>query len=540
MQIVYTLDVGKNLLNFNEWRIRLNFLPSWFASWCLYLVLVWGFALIRKNYLWITGDDPNLITQAALTRIGQKPNLDFESGYPGLSQFIQADIMRVFGTNVFSQHLYTALLASITGLLVCINFSRIPQWLLSLGLVLIYCQQHLVNPTPNPGHLLEIFLLAIFTLINMKMKRRSKLFFYGSFVLMGLAFLSKQYAVFVLFGYAISQFENTNWRISDRKKYIILLCAGVIAASCYYFLLIPSGTLKLQAATSLLVMVLPFIILTWTNYRSQAPNQMQNFSSAVRNLTAGTIVFSLTVTIGLAVLYKSIQLPHIFYQVLIEVPRKINSNTVLLSLTLSSLLSVLAFLCFAICTIYLVNSQYSREKKQTRRFICQLLAILVGLIAFSKIGNLSGTFFLFIFPIAIIFFYFTKIGAMSSNRRLFFYVLTCYQFVLIPYPNVNFHIMIFVVAFFILVLDKYEMMTPAKLLHLWAFPIALVSLLLVHEVRTIDAMKTYSFQKVEFKSSASSWDLAIVEARNANGDLSGCTTYACKMLILISSKYPGG
>lgn len=528
--------MDKSLFNFSEWRSRLNFLPAWFASWCLYLVLVWGFALIRKNYLWITGDDPNLITQAALTRIGQKPNLDFESGYPGLSQFIQADLMRVFGTSVFSQHLYTALLASITGLLICINFSRIPQWLLSLGLVLIYCQQHLVNPTPNPGHLFEIFLLAIFTLINKQEKRRCKLFFYGSFVLMGLAFLSKQYAVFVLFAYAISQFENANWRISNRRKYIVLLFTGMMGASCYYFLLIPSGTLKLQAAISLFAMVLPFVVLNWTNYRSQAPNKMQSFSSAVRNLTSGTIVFLLTITIGLAILYKSLQLPHIFYQVLIEVPRKINSNTVLLSLTLSSLLSVLAFLCFAVCTIYLVNSQYTKEEKQVRYVMYQLLAILVGIVAFTEIGNLSGTFFLFIFPIAIIFFYSKKIGAMSSNRRLFFYAMTCYQFVLIPYPNVNFHIMIFVVAFFIVVLDRYDLMTPTKLLHLWVFPIALVLLLLVHEVRTMDAMKTYSFQGVEFRSSSPSWDLAIEEARNANGDLSDCSTFACKMLLLISNE----
>ena len=192
-------DIQRN----QTWRINLRFLPVWGLSLFLYLILVWGFALIRMNYLWIAGDDPNLIMQAALTRNGFKPNLDFESGYPGLSQFIQSGLMYVFGINIFSQHLYSALLASITGLLICINFPRLPQWLLTLGLVLIYCQQHLVNPTPNPGHLFELFLLAIFTLVNRREVRSNRFIFCASFLLLGIAFLSKQYALFVLFGYAI-------------------------------------------------------------------------------------------------------------------------------------------------------------------------------------------------------------------------------------------------------------------------------------------------------------------------------------------------
>jgi hypothetical protein len=526
--------MGTNLHNSSKWRTGMSFLPNWFATWCLYLILVWGFALIRKDYLWITGDDPNLITQAALTRNGLKPNLDFESGYPGLSQFIQADIMQFFGINIFSQHLYTALLATIAGLLICVNFSRIPQWLLSLGLVLIYCQQHLVNPTPNPGHLFELFLLAIFTLMNKQRRRSSSFIFYSSFVLLGVAFLSKQYAVFVLFGYAISQFENVNWKISDRKKYITLLTAGIVAASCYYFLLIPNGTLKMQASLSLLAMVLPFVLLIWASYRNQSPQRKQKLSTAVRSTTLGTAVFCLSIIIGFAVLYQSIQVPRIFYQVLIEAPRKINSNTVLLSLSLDSVISVIAFLCFAICTIYLVVSQYSSQTNKSRFYVYQLVAILSGILAFSRIGNLSGSLFLFLFPTVIICLYFSKLRVIPPNRKQFFFVMACYQFVLIPYPNVNFHIMIFVVAFFILVVDKYEIMTPTKLTHLWAFPIVLISLLLVHEARTIDAMKTYSFQDVRFQSSSPSWALAIVDAEKANGDLASCSTFACKMLLLVS------
>jgi hypothetical protein len=525
--------VGIKLPGNRHWKTNLKYLPVWFPSWFMYLILVWGFALIRMNYLWIAGDDPNLITQAALTRNGLKPNLDFESGYPGLSQFIQAGIMHVFGINIFSQHLYTALLASIMGLLICINFSRLPQWLLSLGLVLIYCQQHLVNPTPNPGHLLELFLLAIFTLVNRRERKSDRLIFFSCFALMGVAFLSKQYAVFVLFGYAISQLENADWKISDRKKYTILMGTGILAASSYYFLLIPNGTLKLRASLSLFAMVLPFVVLIWADYRRQRNTKTQNFTNTVRNILAGAAIFFLTVMIGFGVLYESIQLPYIFYQVLIEAPRKINSNTVLLSLGLESIISVGAFLCFAICTMYLVFTQYSNQSKKPRVFLYQFLAILIGLLAFTKIGNLSTTLFLILFPIIIIYIYFGKFREVSSNRRQFFYVMACYQFVLIPYPNVNFHIMIFVVGFFILITDHYGVFIPIKMGHLWAFPIALISLLLVHEVRTIDSMKTYTFQGVEFKSSSTAWDLAIADAQSAKGDFSACSTLGCKMLILV-------
>jgi hypothetical protein len=442
--------------------------------------------------------------------------------------------MHIFGTNIFSQHLYTALLASLTGLLICINFSQLPQWLLSLGLVLIYCQQHLVNPTPNPGHLFELFLLTIFTLVNKGKKHSRRSIFFGSFVLMGVAFLSKQYAIFVLLGYAISQFENVNWRISDRKKYTILLCVGTGAASSYYFLLIPNGPLKLQASVSLLAMVLPFVLLIWANFRVRASPESQVFSDASRNLVVGVTIFIFTITIGFAVLYQSLQLPHIFYQVLIEAPRKINNNTVLLSFSPESLVSIGAFLFFAICTVYLIITQYSDQTSKTKLYVYQFSAIFIGVVAFTKIGNLSASLFLILFPVTIIWVYLMKLDAMPPNRKQFFYVMTCYQFILIPYPNVNFHIMIFVIAFFILITDKYGIVKPRKMVHLWAFPIVLVSLLLAHEVSTINSMKVYSFKEVQFKSGSTSWDLSIADSQNSNGNLNACSTIGCKMLLLIS------
>ena len=83
-------------------------------------------------------------------------------------------------------------------------------------------------------------------------------------------------------------------------------------------------------------------------------------------------------------------------------------------------------------------------------------------------------------------------------------------------------------------MDNYAGVMPTKMVHLWAFPVLLVSLLLVHEVRTIEAMKTYTFEGVDFKSSSTSWDLAIADAQNARGDIASCSTFGCEMLILVS------
>jgi len=528
--------VGFKLSKVGIRRLQSKYSITWCPSLGLYLLLVWGFAIARKNYLWIEGDDPNLITQAALTHNGLKPNLDFESGYPGLSQFIQADLMHFFGVNIFSQHLYAALLASITGLLICINFPKLPQWLLSLGLILIYCQQHLVNPTPNPGHLFELLLLSIFTLINRGVRLSNRLVFFASFILLGIAFLAKQYAVFVLFGYAMSQFEQANWKNLQNKKNSILLFFGILVASLYYFLLIPSGSVKAWAAISLIAMVLPYVVLIWAvnGIKSERPNQ--SFHTTIKNVAGGSLIFLLTVSLGFVILYQSFNLKDISYQVLIEVPRKINDNIVLLSVGAGTLISLAAFLVVAFTAIYLLDSQYSSRIWRFKDYLFQVLIMFTGILAFTKIGNLSTSIFMVLIPMIIVYFYFKKISVIDTDRKQFFFILTCYQFVLIPYPNVNFHIMIFVVGYFILLKDKLGIMKPAKMMHLWTFPIILVALLLVHEVRTIDSMRTYSFQEVQFKSGAIAWSSVINEAQAADGVLSACSTIGCKMLLLVSEK----
>jgi hypothetical protein len=283
-------------------------------------------------------------------------------------------------------------------------------------------------------------------------------------------------------------------------------------------------------------MGLPFVVLVWLNSSNSGVKPQQNFSDALKKVLAGAIIFSITITIGFAVLYQSIRLPHIFNQVLIEMPRKINANTVLLSLGTDSLKSLLAFIGLTISTMYLFLGRYQNNVKKYKVWIFQLVVISLGLLSFVKIGNLSRTPALILFPIVVIILYFKKLNTITNQTKLFFFVMSCYQFVLIPYPNVNFHIMIFVIAFFILIRDKYAIHEPKKMRRLLGFPVILVSLLLIHEAKTIDLMRTYSFEEVQFKSGSGEWQQAIVEAKNANGELEFCSSYGCKMLILFSKK----
>jgi hypothetical protein len=92
---------------------------------------------------------------------GRTPNVDFFSGYPGLSQEIQGLLIRALGDKPIIQHIYSAILASLIGIYFYLKFKRINGWLIFLVLFFGYTQAFLVNPTPNPGHLFQLFAINI-------------------------------------------------------------------------------------------------------------------------------------------------------------------------------------------------------------------------------------------------------------------------------------------------------------------------------------------------------------------------------------------
>lgn len=522
---------------FKRWKPQqsLQFIPHWILALGIYLILVWGFALIRSKYLWITGDDPNLLVQSILTFKGQKPNIDFESGYPGLSQFTQAGLMHIFGVNIFSQHLYTALMSSFTGILVCINFRQLPNWVLSTGLIVIYSQEHLVNPTPNPGHLFVLLALIAFTISNKKIVKNEMFQIIINSILLGISFLAKQYALFVLLGFILMKISNFHGKNNNKSNHFFIGFLGIAAATSYYIGLIPNGDSKVEAIGNLVILLTPYLIFVYINSKVK-PNVTQiGIRALLKSILVSTFTFSCTVIIGLSVLYRTTDVIRIIEKILIEMPRRINSNIVLIQISRSTIQSLIAFTVFLLAIWFMLILENSYNTSQKRQIFQKMLAILIAIIGFSKIGNLSGNLALSILPILIIIYYYKISKRFPPSRKLFFFILTSYQFILIPYPNINFHILIYVMALFILISDTGKTTIRKKKSIAFLLPLGLTTLLLAHEIQTLNSMQIYIYRDITFQSQDSNWQKIINEAEGSNGEYLSCKSIGCEMLVLLSN-----
>ena len=66
----------------------------WLAAFALFLAVN---AYIRRLWIWDIGDDQNLMMPAINIGRGYTPNIDFVSGYPGLTFYIQRLVMLFTG-----------------------------------------------------------------------------------------------------------------------------------------------------------------------------------------------------------------------------------------------------------------------------------------------------------------------------------------------------------------------------------------------------------------------------------------------------------
>ena len=509
---------------------------NWVLAFSIYLVLVWGFAIIRSKYLWITGDDPNLLVQSILTREGNKPNFDFESGYPGLSQFTQSFLMQIFGINIFSQHLYTAMLSTITGFLICINFSKIPVWILSTALIIVYCQEHLVNPTPNPGHLFIVILLILYTINNKLVIKNQLVRISVTSIFLGVSFLSKQYAI-IIFGsfilLQISRLNNTRFR-KYRNKFISLI--GFIVAISYYTFLIPNSNLKFDALINLSLCIIPFLVFMILNSRNESSSRTLEIGKLLFIIVTSTLAFISTITTGLVLLYGTSNLSQLWRITLFEAPKQINSNLVLFQSNSKNTASMIFFVLF----IFLVVAIHFYDRKPNSTKIINIFIvvnlIILSVISFTQVGNLSANFIICAIPTLIVLLFFKYLKNELPNYESYLFALTCYQFVLIPYPNVNFHIVVYICGLLILVSNISFFKSNKAISVSILLPILLTSLLLYKEKKDIDSMNTYTYSGVTFKSADQNWDKEIVSAENSNDNISNCTTFGCKLLILLSNE----
>lgn len=512
---------------------------NWVYAFSIYLILVWGFAIIRSRYLWITGDDPNLLVQSILTRQGNKPNFDFESGYPGLSQFTQSFLMHIFGINIFSQHLYTAILSTITGFLICINFSKIPAWILSIALIIVYCQEHLVNPTPNPGHLFVVILLILYTLNNKLVIKNQLVKISAVSFFLGVSFLSKQYALIIFGSFILLQISRLHITKLRKYKDKFILLIGFMVATAYYTFLIPNSNLKFDALINLCLCLIPFLVFLVLNSRNEYSNRTLGIGNLVFIIVTSTIVFISTITLGLMLLYGTSNLNQLWKITLFEAPKQINSNLVLFQINIRNTASMIFFVLFIFLVIAINFYDHKlNSNKVINSFIVVNLTIL-AVMSFTQLGNLSANLIISILPTFIVLLFFKYLKNELRKHEFYLFALTCYQFVLIPYPNINFHIVIYIVGLLILVSNISFFKSNKAISVSILLPMILTSLLLYKEIKDINTMNTYTYSGVTFKSADQNWNQEITSAKNADEDISNCTTFGCKLLILLSNESLG-
>jgi hypothetical protein len=507
---------------------------NWIIAFSVYLILVWGFAILRAQYMWITGDDPNLLVQSILTREGQRPNFDFKSGYPGLSQFTQSLLMKVFGVNLFSQHLYTAILSTITGFLICINFSKSPAWILSTGLIIVYCQEHLVNPTPNPGHLFINIVLFLYTLdkklqIKNSIMRASLVAF-----LLGISFLAKQYAIIIFISYIILQISQVKDFKNTRYKNRINLLIGLLVAFSYYYFLIPNSRLKIDALINLVLCSIPFLVLMYLNSKNEFNPGIVRLKELLAIIATSLIVFIFTIFIGLSMLYGTFEINELLRITLFDMPQEINLNLVLIQFSVKSIMQMLSFIIFLVLVLFINFYNNKTNSNKILDAVKILVCIFIAVFIFSQVGNLSANLVISILPTLIIILFFKYLQKDLPKYMPYLFALACYQFVLIPYPNVNFHIAVFIFGLLVLTSTISSFNSNKQISIAMLLPVLLISALLYKENRDMSSMKSFSYSGITFKSSDINWEYEIISASKSGNNIANCSTYGCKFLVLIA------
>jgi hypothetical protein len=175
-------------------REALRLLP-WFV---VFLGFLLTYAWIRRDWVWIVGDDQNLMMPAINIGRGLTPNIDFDNGYPGITFYVQRAIMLVVGDQPISEHVYTAFQAALFALIAAWVLRRhFPAPLTWILVFFVWTVSFRLNPTPNPGNItqaLTIMSLYWMDRFGSRLQLRDALIA-GS--LAGLAFLFKQPGIFL-------------------------------------------------------------------------------------------------------------------------------------------------------------------------------------------------------------------------------------------------------------------------------------------------------------------------------------------------------
>ena len=495
-----------------------------------YLVFVWSICLIRNNFMWIVGDDPNLLNQSILISKGKIPNIDFFSGYPSLSQELQGLLINILGSKPFVQHIYSSILASLIGIYLYSKFKRINGWLLFLFLFFGYTQAFLVNPTPNPGHLFQLFaIVVIFNLMSQSDSRARKFAVIG--ICLAITVMSKQYGV--VFALSLAEYIFILRLKSEYRRLClsILLLLNIFLAGIYYVSVRKDAISELQFNLSTLLLVLPILFLGLGLVGSNTKTIIDfRYSFLIP-------IFCIVTTLTCYVWIYSFRNPFpILQELFIYAPREINKNVVAIELSLSSILR--ALLAVFLLLILSRPDWFSIKTSvfMSRFFQLSLLSML--LLCFRFMGNLSGTPLIF-FAFILLFALSRKLDSTERDvvRIMMFSIMPLF-FVLIPYPNYSFHIFI-LILFFLYTIDNINRPRNERIESRYRnIPLVLASLVLItgfaiHENNWISTLPDYRFRGILIESETEGWNHSIEEASKAEGVK--CTDVGCWYLRLATN-----
>ena len=287
----------------------------WLVVFVLFLVVN---AYIRRQWIWIVGDDQNLMMPAIDLGRGYTPNLDFVSGYPGLTFYVQRLVMLFAGERPVAEHIYTALQAAFFGGVAAFVLRKwYPPALVWLMVAFLWTVSHAVNPTPNPGFVVESLALLAMVLME-RVGREGRLpDAAAAGALAALAFLFKQYGImlcagFILFTSLACLASPKAPAVRWRRAAIVLLNVGVFAAYIWVYLLRsvflvphhdPQAAADLPISTvaflSPWVFALSCLVLLALRPRALMPRGLSFAELAKTNLAFGA---SLAVVGGLAII----------------------------------------------------------------------------------------------------------------------------------------------------------------------------------------------------------------------------------------------
>ena len=510
-----------------------------FFVFALYLIFVWSLAYVRRDYLWITGDDANLLEQSLLITRGFIPNIDFFSGYPGLSLQLHAWIIEIFGAAPLTQHIYLALQASAFGLALFWVGKDAKPWLVLLLLVFTYSQGMLLNTTPNPGYLFQtMFVLGLKKSLdyfgdgNMSAAAWAGFFF-------AVSFLAKQYGIFGPLCFFIATLVLLDVCPSLRRSLSGAALSICVALILYVYLGHPVSdrTQHELLVKNAIVFALPVLasLLSILALRSNPPEGGVTFSTAVRANLVLSAVFLVTVLLYFVLVYGVNNLVYVIREIMILAPRKINNQVLAVAFLQTrswQIAYALAVIFLPLVALRCVAWRYASTGH-----------LLSGIFAASVVfdsGNLSATPFIAIaFVIVVMVAFFLVVG---SERRHILALLAGFApclLILTPYPNYAYHIPVLV--FFALVCYQPPRLGlaagAARFLSLSdLFPLFAIVIAGAHAVvgasLQMDGFKTYNFKSTSFRSGDPAWAGAIEEAHRVDRGVATCSTYACRYLLL--------